>query len=218
MSRLASASDFHAQYDAQGVKIAGTGSLYDDYRRYPFFGWRADFIAARWPISVGKVVVFGCGYGYLVDELVQRGYDAWGVEAADYARNKAAEVLPFASANRVVLANIANRQALAAVRTAAGLTGQARFGLGISEDVLPVCTDEAEAVLAINECRRIVSTTAGRFLHIITCSNGNLEDLNNRLPGLLWRSPAQWRAIVNSAGGAADVCLNTEGPGAGTEF
>lgn len=210
MSRLASATDFFAVYDTQGAKVPGTGVLYDDYRRFPFFAERAAFIASRWPTSVGKVCVFGCGFGYLVDELVQRGYDAWGVEMADYARNKAAEVLPFASASRVVLANMANRAALSAVRTAAGLTGNQRFGLAVSEDVLPVCTDEAEAQLGLAECRRIVSTTVGRFLHFITCTNPqNPDDLDARLPGLLWRSPAQWRAII----GPGDVIVNAEGNG-----
>src|ERR1044072_3702490 len=112
MSRLASQTDFFASYDAQGVKIPGTGVMYDNYQRFPFFAERANIIASRFATNIGKIVVFGCGFGYLVDELVQRGYDAWGLDGADYARNKAAEVLPFASANRVVLADMGNNQAL----------------------------------------------------------------------------------------------------------
>lgn len=206
MSRLASQTDFFASYDAQGVKVPGTGVLYDSYTNVAasgLFAQRADLIAAQWPTSLGKVVILGCGFGYLVHELVVRGYDAWGVEAADYARNKAAEVLPFGSASRVVLANMANRSALATVRAAAGLTGNQRFAVGISEDVLPVCTDEAEATLALSECRRIISTTAGRFGHFITCTDGmDAYQQNNSFPGLLWRTRAQWRAII----GAADIC------------
>jgi hypothetical protein len=208
MSRLASQADFFASYDAEGNKIPGTGNLYDEYRRFPFFAERANEIANRFPTSIGKIVVFGCGFGYLVDELVQRGFDAWGVEAADFARNKAAEVLPFASASRIVLANIANRAALNNVRAAAGLTGNARFALGISEDVLPVCTDAAEAQLALAECRRIISTTPGRFVHWITCTKPEDQAQQvQRLPGLLWLSRAEWRAII----GTTDLCFDTEG-------
>lgn len=208
MSRLASAADFFATYDGEGNKVPGTGNLYDEYRRFPFFAERADLIAARFQPSVGKVVVFGCGFGYLVDELVQRGYDAYGIEMSDYARAKATEVLPFASASRIILANMANRSALNSARSAAGLTGNQRFAVGISEDALPVATDEAEARLALDECRRIISTTPGRFVHWITCSDpSNPSDLDNRYPGLLWRSEAEWRAII----GPSDIIVNAEG-------
>lgn len=225
MSRLASQADFFASYDAQGNKIPGTGNLYDEYKRFPFFAWRADEIARRFTPSVGKLVIFGCGFGYLVDELVQRGFDAWGVEMADYARGKAAEVLPFASANRVVLANMANAAALNNVRSAAGLTGNQRFAVGISEDVLPVCTDESEARVGIETAHGIVSNTAGRFLHWITCTKPSAPgDLDSRYPGLLWRSRAEWRAIIDTPVGMSfsgfenDVCFDPEGPLHGDQF
>ncbi len=217
MSRMASQVDFFASYDAEGVKIPGTGNLYDHYTRYQFFAERASIIAQRFAPNIGKVVVFGCGFGYLVDELVQRGYDAWGVEMADYARNKAAEVLPFASANRVILANMANNQALNAVRNAAGLTGNQRFAVGISEDILPVCTDENEVRVALTAGHGIVSTTAGRMIHWITCSKPETQgDLDFRLPGLLWKSRTQWATLIrtNAAqfnGFPGDVCYDAEG-------
>lgn len=217
MSRLASQADFYASYDQDGNKIPGTGNIYDEYRRYPFFAERATIVASLFPTSIGKVVIFGCGFGYLVDELVQRGYDAWGVEGADYARNKAAEVLPFGSANRVVLANMTNQSALNQVRNAAGLSGNQRFAVGISEDVLPVCTDETEARVALVAGHGIVSTTAGRMLHWITCSKPETQgDLDTRLPGLLWRSRAQWAAIIRNqipqyTGFPADRCWDAEG-------
>jgi hypothetical protein len=205
MARLASQTDFHADFTADGTKIPGTGILYDDYRRYDFFAERAAFVASRWPISIGKVVVIGCAYGYLVDELFKLGYDAWGVEASDFARNKAASVLAFAPANRIQLANATNRSALNSVRAAAGLSGNARFGLAISEDVLPVCTNETEAQLALGECRRITNN----FLHIITCTKPeNPGDLDIRFPGLLWRSRTQWRTIINAP---AEICIDAEG-------
>jgi hypothetical protein len=213
MSRGASLTDFHAQYDAQGNKIPGTGVLYEDYRRYSFFADRAAYIVNRWAANVGKILIVGCGYGYLVDELFRiHGRDAWGVELTDYARNKASEVLPFASASRVVLADMANRNAMNSVRSAAGLTGQQNWGLVVTEDVLPVCTSEAEAQVGLTEVRR----SANNLLHIITCTKPEQpDDMDSRFPGLLWRSRAQWRVIINRP---AEVCLDTEGPGAGTEF
>lgn len=225
MSRLASQNDFFASYDQNGEKVPGTGVIYDNYTRFPYFAWRADWIASHFATSVGKIVVFGAGFGYLVDELVQRGFDAWGVEAADFARNKAAEVLPFASANRIVLANMANSAALNQVRSAAGLTGNQRFAVGISEDVLPVCTDDTEARVGLETAHGIVSTAAGRFVHWITCTKPEFpNDLASRYPGLLWKSRAQWRTLINTPVGMSytgfpnDVCIDPEGPGAGAEF
>lgn len=218
MSRLASEADFFATYDAQGNKVPGTGNIYDNYQRYPFFAERAAFIAARFPVSVGKVVVFGCGFGYLVDELVKLGYDAWGCDAASYAQGKATEVLQFASANRVIVANMGTPAALNNVRNAAGLTGQQRFAVGISEDVLPVCTDDNEARVGITSAHGIVSTTAGRMFHWMTCTKPQEpNDLASRYPGLLWKSRAEWRALIDTKVGStyngfpSDVCIDAEG-------
>lgn len=217
MSRLASQTDFFATYDLNQNKVPGTGVMYDNYQRFPFFAERANIIASRFATNVGKIIVFGCGFGYLVDELVQRGYDAWGCDLSDYARNKAAEVLPFASANRIILADMGSSQGLNAVRNAAGLTGNQRFAVGISEDILPVCTDDNEVRVALASGHGIVSTTAGRILHWITCSKPeNANDLNTRMPGLLWKSRTEWGTLIRTKVGQfngfpTDVCFDAEG-------
>lgn len=212
MSRLASQADFFASYNPDGTKVPGTGLVYDNYNAVKssgLFEIRADIIAARFPTSVGRVAVLGCGFGYLVEALVARGYNAWGAEAADWARNQAMSVLPTTVSSRIVLCNVANRSALNNLKSAAGLNpNNGRFDVMISEDVLTVCTNEQEAQLALSECRRAVSITPGRFVHFITCVPdiaGFDPVANGWLPGLLWRTKAQWRTII----GSADLCFDS---------
>ena len=59
MGRIASIEDFEQ------------GGLYTSYTRYPFFKERATNLKGR--ITTGKVLIVGCGWGYLVDELVKLG-------------------------------------------------------------------------------------------------------------------------------------------------
>jgi SAM-dependent methyltransferase len=157
MSRLATAADF------EGLQ---PGALYTEYRRFSFFAARADFIAARWPVSVGRVLVVGAGYGYLVDELLIRGYDAWGLDAAAYAIGKAQEKLSVGASNRVLLGNMATRGDVNAAKNAMGLGNNARVGLLVTEDVLTTCANQQEATVALTELRR----HGTNYLHILTCS------------------------------------------------
>jgi SAM-dependent methyltransferase len=223
MSRLATAADF------EGLQ---PGALYTEYRRFSFFAARAGFIAARWPVSVGRVLVVGCGYGYLVDELLTRGYDAWGLDAAAYAIGKAQEKLSVGASNRVLLGNMATRGDVNAAKNAMGLGNNARVGLLVTEDVLTTCATQQEATVALTELRR----HGTNYLHILTCSKpGDVvataaeqaayDALQAKLaaspggglrwPGLLWLTRQQWRTLINAP---AEVMLDAEGEGAGVEF
>jgi hypothetical protein len=63
---------------------------------------------------------------------------------------------------------------------------------------LPCAQSEAEAVTMLEELRRAGTELA----HIIT-----MQDLTTtQLPQYLWRTPAQWRALI----GAGEVILRTD--------
>lgn len=173
------------------------GGLYTSYRRYPFFAERAAAVVAAYG-SV-KTLVVGCGWGYLVDELLRLGVDAWGIDASLYAITKGkavAGMLP-ATLTRLSVADATNRTQLTAVRTTAGLVGSARFGLVVTEDMLPMLTD-AEVTTAVTECRRI----ATNMLHIVT--PGTATDAS-KLTALNWKSTAAWKALV-----APDAVMDAE--------
>ncbi len=158
------------------------GGWYTAYQRYPFFAARAAWVSAQ--IPTGKILVAGCGPGYLVDELVNLGRDAWGIDAASYCATRF--VLPA----RTMQADSLVRSQLAAVRTFAGLQGNARFAGLVTDDLLP-CFSDGEVTIAITESRRIATVV----LHIVTCSKAG-DPAGSRNPELNWKSHAQWAALA----------------------
>lgn len=167
------------------------GGWYSAYQRYPFFAERAAWIHAQVP--TGKLLVAGCGPGYLVDELVLLGRDAWGIDAAPYCASR------FIRTDRIMQADSLVRSQLAAVRTFAGLQGNARFAGLITDDLLPCLTD-AEATIAIAESRRIATVVR----HIITCSK--VDDVpGSRAAEMNWKTQAAWKALTTP-----DLTYDTE--------
>jgi hypothetical protein len=186
VGRLASAADFE------------DGALYSDYQRFAFFAWRAEWLVNRFG-PTGKWLVAGCGWGFLVDELLKLGVDAWGVDPSPYAKAKATENLSAASAARVLQVDLTTRAQLASARSAAGLTGNQRFDVTVTEDVLPVFSD-AEITVGLTELRRV----SNAIVHIVTAVPSG--DLATRAVGLNWKTMVQWKTLVGN-----DTVLNAEG-------
>ncbi len=195
MARLASQSDFEG------------GDLYTNYRRYPFFAERAAVIHERFP--TGKILVVGCGWGYLVDELLKLGRDVWGIDASSYAINKGKSLSGNTSAGktqeglevgmradtgaRLLVADTTSRQSLAAIHKATDLTGNDKFAVAVTEDMLPCLTD-AEVTSTISELRLVATS----LLHCVTPANtDDPEDMARRHPDLNWKKVEVWKALVN---------------------
>ncbi len=171
---------------------------YTEYRAFPFFAERSAEVRGRFTNLSTKILVAGCGPGYLLKELADLGYtDVWGCDASAWAKTQAAGVLSSNLASRVITADITNRTQLASLRSTAGLTGNQKFPLIITEDVLPAMDNLTEVSTALTELRRIGTT----LFHIITCSDRPAE----RDGDFLWLTQAQWKATVGS-----DWMLNTE--------
>lgn len=185
MARLATLEDFEQ------------GGLYEQYRRYPFFATRAQEIGRRFPTTGAKVLVAGCGWGYLVDELVSLGFDAYGVDASQYAIDRAATAVPNV-ANRIFIGNCTVPADMAGVRSLAGLKTNQKFTVTIQEDMFPCLTD-AEITDALAALRG-VSTN---LFHIVTA--GSPTDWY-RVPGLNWKSHEDWKTLVGT-----EFVMNAEG-------
>ena len=180
MSRIATQADFQQNWYS------------DVYQRYPFFAERAETIRGRFVNQ--SILIAGCGYGYLVDELRALGINAWGFDASAYAVQQAATIVP----GRVTLADTLSRQQLSAARTFAGLSGNQRFGAVITEDLLP-CLTLSEIPTALAELRRI----SGALFHIITCANERDEGIDAvaqgwRVPEMTWLSATEWKQLVGN--------------------
>jgi hypothetical protein len=159
------------------------GGWYDDYRRYPFFAARAAWVHATVP--TGKLLIVGCGPGFLVDELVKLGRDAWGIDSSAYCMARAVQ------SARIMQADALVRSQLAAARSFAGLSGNQKFAGLVTEDLLP-CLSDAEAGVAVTEARRVAPVA----LHIVTCSKAG-DVPGSRVAELNWKTIDRWAAIVS---------------------
>lgn len=154
-----------------------------DYRDGPHFNSRVGFLQGR--VSSGKILIAGCGYGYLVKRFVALGLDAWGCDASDWCVTQGSSVAP----GRIVKADITNRTQLASVLTAAGLRSNQRFAAIVTEDVL-TCLTDAEITAALTELRRISSV----LFHIVTA----VEVEAQRNPAFNWKTPLEWKQVVGT--------------------
>jgi SAM-dependent methyltransferase len=192
MARLATEADFH------GERMGNPGAMYADYRRYPHFAQRAVAVAGR-TAAAARILVVGCGYGYLVDALLAAGRpNTWGVDAAPWATGRAAAAVGAAAGARVRQADATSAAALRAAKQAMGLGATQRFDLAVTEDVLP-CLTAAEQTALLAAVRQ----HATALLHVVT--PGDPAD-PRKGAGIDWRSAAAWKALV----GAADAVLDAE--------
>lgn len=132
--RLACAKDFY------------NGPVYTNYRHHEGYAKRA----ALFQNFPEPVCIVGCGFGFLVQELLKLKKDCWGIDASPYAiENRVTK--------RVVLGNILD------------FTPEARTL--ITEDMLPYLTDN-EAVIAAKRC----GAKGATVVHLVTESGE--ADLN----------------------------------------
>lgn len=165
------------------------GGLYGPtpYHEYPFFQERIDALRGRFAPNGQKLAIWGCGYGYLVNLAVQVGYDAFGFDVSSYAINKGKQLLP-AISNRLFVRDALSAQDVANSRKDAGLKGNQKFALLVTEDLLSVLTD-SEVTTAVGNLR---VSALSNLLHIV--SPLNPED--NQDPRLNWKTIPEWLAIV----------------------
>lgn len=198
MARHASRHDFEGgdgstrrTLTLRGEIVDRPTHLYDQYRRFDYFAQRADWIKDHYP-EAKTILVAGCGWGFLVEEIGKRGIDAWGIDASGYAVAKAQEVLGPHAARRVLRRDAGDEHGL---MSAAVQPGVSRFDLVVTEDLLPSADDAAEARRWLENLRLF----AVEMLHICTPkSDHNAADL-------LWKTHAEWAAFC-----APDPVLCTE--------
>lgn len=190
------------------------GRVYESYGPSPFFAEKADYILGRWPTAVGqKVLVVGCGPGaYLVEQLVNRGVNCYGIDAFAKDPNHGFVTIapsPAIAARCILDADTTNNSDVSRIkgRDFADLRGNARFFLVITEDVLP-CLTAQDAGVAVG----IIQASTTNALHILTCNRNpdSPDPERDTSLGFNWLTQAAWRSLINAAGGSTHVCWNTE--------
>ena len=157
-----------------------------------------------------KILVAGCGFGGLVEELMNNwGFtDVWGCDASSYAINR--NTYPSIS-SRLIQANCLVRNDLNNVKQAAGLSGNQRFRIIITEDLLPCMSNRQEVATCLTELRRI-GQTVGHIISVWDSSersytyrhlDGSIRytngDIVMRMPGFLWLTQEEWRTEIGSS-------------------
>lgn len=157
--RLANANDF---FD---------GAIYSHYYHHEGFAKRAEFLAS-YP---DPILVVGCGFGFLVDELLKLGKLAYGIDAARWAINQSEEGV----AGRVWERSILNSSDVLSLSQL-----MPPLATVVTEDLLPYLSDQ-EAATAAAKC---ASLNPSHVVHLVT-QQGQAS--------LNWHSLAQWQAITS---------------------
>jgi SAM-dependent methyltransferase len=154
---------------------------------------RAASIRGKFTNTSTKILVAGCGPGSLVKMLTDLGYtDVWGCDLSTDLINYGKTLYP-AIASRLLVANCLNNSgntlpSMTGVRRAAGLTGNNRFALCITDDLLTVMSDAEVAT-----CLTVLRATASTLLHVLWPIHPGLE----QDPSLNWKTvPAGWQTTI----------------------
>lgn len=191
MSLLATREDFEPANPTEGA-----AALYYDKQTLGGYGetmgeciqMRIDALKGRFAPNNQKTAIWGCGWGWLVNLAVTAGYDAYGFDASSYAINKGKSLYP-SIANRLFLRNALTAADVTASKSDAGIHGQTRFTLLVTEDLLDVMSD-AEINTTLPLLRGI---SQANLLHIVTPSGVG----TNPDPRINWKTAAQWHALLS---------------------
>jgi hypothetical protein len=158
------------------------------------FGKRKDWLTGYGLDNNAKVLVIGCGFGFLLEYLIDAGIpDVWGIDPGDWYWD-AANDGEWRSDVKPLVANdwIGSGTEQASLQALPGVSGQAKFTWIVDEDAATMHTD-AELPAFITACEdRLQGNVKGRIIHIVT-------PLRFTGPGdsaVNWKTMAEWKAIA----------------------
>lgn len=141
------------------------------YTYFPEHTIRAEYIIDNYGLC--KIVVWGCAFGYLVDELTKLGADAAGFDASRYAIGRGKELLP----------DIADKLHIGDCRYAI----YSHYDLCVTEDMLP-CFNDRELPFMLPKLR----IASDKVLHIVTPhEHGTDHDIR-----INWKTLDEWKELL----------------------
>lgn len=193
MSLLATQQDFEPANPTEGASALyyepGNAAGVTGYRDYSFFQIRIDALKGRFTPSNQKLAIWGCGFGYLVQYAVTAGYDAYGFDASSYAITRGKALLPTAIGARLFVRDALVSADVTAAKGDAGIHGQTRFALLLTEDML-TCMSDTEITTSVPLLRGICSANLG---HMVTAIEQRGTNPDSRIN---WKTIAEWKAIL----------------------
>lgn len=157
--RLASPSDFY------------NGPIYTYYRHHEGYAKRAELLR-EFP---DPILVVGCGFGFLVEELLKIGKDAYGIDESLWAM----AYVPDGIGRRIWRRNILDAEQVRDIPLRLP-----PLGTVVTEDLLPCLTDE-ETRIAAEHCATLAPST----IHLVT-EQGQAQELN-------YHSLSEWSKLTN---------------------
>ena len=155
------------------------------------FGTRKDWLTGYGLDNNAQILVIGCGYGYLIEYLLDAGIsDVWGIEPGALFWDPAndgewrSDVKP-----RVANDWIGSGTEAASLSALPGVPNNERFGWIVDEDCITMHSD-AELPAFIAACEdRLQGNAKSRIIHIVTTGELGNQAVN-------WKSLAEWKAVA----------------------
>jgi hypothetical protein len=147
---------------------------------------RIDWLKATYPPSNQKLAIWGCGWGGLVDLAVTAGYDAWGFDASTYVIPRGKQVHGSVS-TRLFQADALNSTQVANTSKSAGIKGQGKFALLITEDML-TCMSDAEVTKTLPYLR----SESTVVIHMVS----PLDPTAQQDARINWKAATAWKTLV----------------------
>jgi hypothetical protein len=191
---LAAQQDFEPATPEEGAAALyyepGNANGITGYRQFDFFQHRIDQLKGRLAPNNQKLAIWGCAFGYLVQLAVTAGYDAYGFDASPYAITRAKQIQSAVIGARIFQRDATLSTDVTQSRRDAGLTGNQRFALLLTEDML-TCLTDAEIQTALPLLRGSCSANLGHMLTVLErAGTGNDPRIN-------WKATAAWKSLLS---------------------
>jgi hypothetical protein len=154
--------------------------------KWPQFAQRAAWLHSQYP--TGRLAIAGTGLAWTQYFLfTNHSRQSWGCDI-NWSVTRAKGILG-AWANNVMEADVTNATQMTSFRRL-GNTGQQRYDVLFTEDLLPCANDDAEAQLMLTRLRAVGTT----LVHMVSVADPD----TTQTPDMLWKTPEQWRALIGT--------------------
>lgn len=189
MSRIGTLADF-----GLGAGPFPADRMYTQYDpTAAYLTERAASIRGRFSNLSTTILIAGCGIGTLVKALKDLGYtNVWGCDVSTELVNYGKTLYPDI-ASRLLVADCLNNSgnqlpSMTGVRRAAGLSGNNRFSLCLTDDMLTVMSDTE-----VQTCLTVLRSTANTLVHVLW----PIDPSTNQDPTLNWKTvPQGWQTVI----------------------
>lgn len=157
------------------------------------FGTRKDWMTGYGLDNNASILVIGCGFGFLIEELINAGItDTWGIEGGSFYWD-AAQDAEWGTGIKARVVNdwIGSGTEQASLEAIGAGNAQEKFDWVVDEDAATMHSD-AELPAFIAGCEaRLQGNARGRIVHLVTTVG--LYGPGNQ--AVNWKTLAEWKAV-----------------------